>query len=200
MKRTCFFKQYWPAILVGLLLVLGGCIAKEQVVDQALAINSPVKPGLSVYYKYAFYRHLNQMATDEVMIAEGVAGQPIPMLNYQFKGNIFDSKKPKGVGVLLKGYLKIETPGRYHFKAMSNDGVRVTVNQQVVAFDPAVHSDRFSAVEEILLETPGWYPLTVNYYQRKGTARLELHWQPPGAVGFVIVPAEVYGHLDKVDQ
>lgn len=200
MKKTCFSKQYGPVFLASLLFVLSGCGAKEQLADQYLAFNSPVKPGLSVYYRYAFYRHINQMATDKVMITEGEAGQPIPLLNHQFQGNIFGSKKQKGVAVLLTGYLKIETPGSYRFKAMSNDGVQVTVNQQVVAFDPAVHSDRFSPVGEVFLDAPGWYSLKVNYFQRKGTARLELHWQPPGAEGFVVVPAEMYAHLDEPER
>lgn len=191
--------MYRLFLLVGLLLVLSGCGVKDQR-PVLLESNTSVQPGLSVYYRYAFYRHMNQMATDDVMIAEGETGPPIPLLNHQFQGNIFDSKRPKGVGVLLRGYLKIENPGVYRFKAMSNDGIRVIVNQQVVAFDPAVHSDRFSKVGEAHLADPGWYPLTVNYFQRKGTARLELHWQPPGAVDFVVVPAEVYGHLADTEQ
>lgn len=128
------------------------------------------------------------------MLSEGEVGQPVDVLDHQFQGNVFDSKRAKGVGVFLTGYLKMDTPGKYRFQAMSNDGIRVAVNEVVVVHDPTVHSDRFSKVGEVTVVDPGWYPLTVKYFQRKGTARLTLYWQPPGAMDFEIIPAAVYGH------
>lgn len=191
MKKYSFSTIIFPLFLT--LLVLCSCGTVQQVVT-ALPIDSSLKPGLPVYFRYAFYRHINQMASDEVMVTEGKPGKIVPFLDHQFKESVFDSQHAKGVGVFLTGYLKMETPGTYRFKAMANDGIRVLVNGQLVVHDPAFHSDRFSEVGEVTIGKTGWYPITVKYFQRKGTARLTLYWQPPGSANFVVVPAEVYGH------
>ena len=45
---------------------------------------------------------------------------------------------------------------------------------------------------------PGWYPLDILYFERKGTSTLQLFWLPPGASGDrVLVPAEAFGHAGK---
>ena len=199
MERSCsFFKYLLSSILV--FILLNGCILGGEglrvPVSQLPSINNSLEPGLLVYYRYGFYRHLNQMASDEVMVSEGIPGKPVAYLNHQFnKGEIFDSQKQNGVGVFLSGYLKIETPGTYRFQAMSNDGIQVNVNQERVVFDPPVHSDRLSGIGEVKFTDPKWYPIRVKYYQRKGTARLELYWQPPEMKDFEIIPADAYGHI-----
>lgn len=181
-------------LLLLISIVLGGCAGKR-VVFQALPLESTMLPGLPVYYRYAFYRHLNQMASDAKMMAEGEPGKIVALLDHKFEGNVYDSHEAKGVGVFFPGYLKMDRPGTYRFKAMANDGIQVHVNGELVVYDPAVHSDRFSEVGTVAITRPGWYSLTVKYFQRKGTARLTLYWQPPGASDFVVIPAEAYGHL-----
>lgn len=81
---------------------------------------------------------------------------------------------------------------------MSNDGIQVTVNKERVVFDRPVHSDRISETGEVTVTAPRWYPISVKYYQRKGSARLELFWQPPDAKSFEIIPADAYGHIKAV--
>ncbi len=178
---------------------LSACISMEQnplaPVVESLSMETPVEPGLRVYYRFSFYRHIDRMPSDASMMAEGTPGEPVPFLDHRFQESVFDSNAEKGVGVLLQGFLKMDTVGSYHFKAMSNDGIRVTVNGEVVVLDPAVHSDRFSKSGQVAVSKPGWYSFTGKYFQRKGTARLELYWQPPGANTFVIIPASAYGHI-----
>ena len=199
MKNRSSLMNCWAGILL-LFVALSSCVFNEQAPVQPLAeflaMDVPVKQGLPVYFRYSFYRHIDQMPADDSMISEGKAGELVPFLNHRFQASVFDSMSEKGVGVFLRGYLKMDTPGMYRFKAMSNDGVRVVVNGQVVAFDPTVHKDRFSEIGQVNIDKPGWYPLTVKYFQRKGTARLELHWQPPGVADFEVVPAEAYGHVE----
>ncbi len=38
------------------------------------------------------------------------------------------------------------------------------------------------------------------YFQRKGTATLELYWKPPGQedADFVLVPAEAFAHIPEI--
>ncbi len=193
------FSLNYLVILFLFLISLTSCIAMKQNTErplpQSLALDAVVEPGMAVYFRYSFYRHIDKMPTDDSMIAEGKPGQPVTFLNHQFKESVFDSKSEKGVGVFLNGYLKMDVAGTYQFKAMSNDGIRVTLNGEIVVLDPTVHSDRFSDIGQVTIAKPGWYPLTVKYFQRKGTARLELYWLPPGGKDFEIVPAAAYGHI-----
>lgn len=210
MERRCLFVKYFDKVLVllcGMLVVLflNGCILGKQATrlpdSQLPAISSSLEPGLRAYYRYGFYRHLNQMASDEIMLSEGIPGTPVALLNHQFnKGEVFDSGENRGVGVFFSGYLKMDKPGTYRFQAMANDGIRVIVHQQRVVFDPSFHSDRLSGIGEMMIAKPKWYPITVKYFQRKGTARLELFWQPPGSDGFEIIPAHAYGHVKADTQ
>jgi hypothetical protein len=201
MERHCLFGKFWFGCLL-FFLFFSGCVfgnREAKIPDSQLpAITNSLEPGLLVYFRYGFYRHINQMAGNDIMVSEGIQGTPVLSLNHQFTGEIFDSGKEKGVGVLLSGYLKMETPGIYRFQAMSNDGIQVNVNQERVVFDPPVHSDRISETGEVTVSNPRWYPISVKYYQRKGSARLELYWQPPEAKGFVIIPANAYGHIKAV--
>jgi hypothetical protein len=183
-------------MLVLLAFLMQGC-AEKPIVGQVLSLDRSMAPGLPVFYRYAFYRHMNQMASDRKMMAEGEPGQIVSQLDHNFEAeaNIYDSHEAKGVGVFFPGYLKMSVSRVYRFKAMANDGIQVHVNGVRVVYDPAVHSDRYSGVGEISISAPGWYPLAVKYFQRKGTARLTLYWQTPGATDFVVIPAEALGHL-----
>jgi len=190
--------------LLLVLVILSGCIiGKEGAILPAPEqedIMRSLEPGLIPHYRYSFYRTLDQMPTDASMVSDGQQGQPVLFLNHTFTGNIFDSQKDKGVGVYMSGYLQMKTKGTYRFQAMSNDGIRVIVNQEVVVIDPKVHPDRLSDIGEISIPAPGWYPITVKYFQRKGTARLELYWQLPESDALEIVPPEAYGHKQVVQK
>lgn len=186
-------------ILLLFFFLMCSCVSMKQDTErplpQSLTLDTAVTPGLPVYFRYSFYRHIDRMPTDDSMMTEGKPGQPVAFLNHQFKESVFDSNNEKGVGAFLSGYLKMDIAGNYQFKAMSNDGIRVIVNGEIVVLDPTVHSDRYSDIGQVAVDKPGWYPLTVKYFQRKGTARLELYWKPPGGKDFEIIPATAYGHI-----
>jgi hypothetical protein len=77
---------------------------------------------------------------------------------------------------------------------MSNDGVEIRVAGNRVAYDPTVHGDRSTDPIDLQVNAPGWYPIQVRYYQRKGTATLIFKWHVPGSDGFTAVPPTAYGH------
>ncbi len=187
-------------ILLLFVALTSSCVSMKQDTERplpkSLTLDTVVSPGLPVYFRYSFYRHIDKMPTADSMMNEGKPGQQVAYINHQFKESVFDSGSEKGVGVFLNGYLKMDVAGTYQFKAMSNDGIRVMVNGEIVVLDPTVHSDRFSDSGQVAIDKPGWYPLTVKYFQRKGTARLELYWQPPGMADFIIIPAAAYGHIE----
>ena len=120
----------------------------------------------------------------------GWTGNPILILNHRFgKGEVFDSGSSRGVGMEITGFIHFSGPGPYIFKAKSNDGVRITIN------DEEFHSDRYSQPGTVEVKKSCWYPLVISYFQRKGTAMLELYWKTPAASTFSIVPAEAYTHM-----
>ena len=94
----------------------------------------------------------------------------------------------------MKGYLNLTEPGIYEFQALSNDGVILKMSGQTVLSDPAQHSDNLSNIGKVTVTTPGWYPITVEYFQRKGTATIKLYWRKPGEEKLKIVPAVAFAH------
>lgn len=157
--------------------------------------DAALQPGLAVLYFNEFFRHLDQMPKGARAQKEGKIGKPIPMLNHQFgKEEVFDSGRKEGVGVQLTGFLKLSQIGEYGFQARSNDGIRVSLDDHVMIDDPNVHSDRWSNQAVVAIVKPGWYSLQVLYFQRKGTAAIELYWRRPGDTKFEIIPPAAYAH------
>lgn len=206
--KTKTFKGKWrrlrwgfqPAIVMILsaLLFLSACAktAGDVKLNKVRVDAAEVKPGLAVLYFEDFYRHISQMPTGEAALKEGKPGKPIPHLNHRFgEGPVFDSGLNRGVGVQMNGFIKFPSSGKYLIRARSNDGIRIFINNQKVIDDPTVHADTFSAAAQIDIDKTGWYPLFLQYFQRKGTATLELYWQGPGQADFSIVPADAFGHI-----
>ena len=169
--------------------------------ERELSDDKVLKPGLSAIYIYKFFRHIDQMPVlDPKMTAEKV-GKPILVLNYRFgEGElIFDSGVSQGIGIQMNGFLKFSEAGKYGMMALSNDGIRVQICGETILVDPNVHSDRFSPQAVLDIPKPGWYPVMIQYFQRKGTAAIEMHWKLPGKADFSVIPAEVYAHAPTSD-
>lgn len=180
------------AALLGTLLLAGGSHAEP--VDPAA-----LQPGLIATYNYRYggVRHLDEVPWDEVK-ESGWNANPIPYLDHNFRNQkIFDSGVEEQVVMFITGYIHLSQPGTYSFVVKSNDGARVFIDGQKVLDDPDVHRDRFSEPGIFTVSTPGWYPLDVQYFQRKGTAALSLYWQPPGTASLVPVPAEALRHKPR---
>jgi hypothetical protein len=78
--------------------------------------------------------------------------------------------------------------------ALSNDGIRVEICGKMILTDPRVHSDRLSPQAILDIPKPGWYPIMIQYFQRKGTAAIELQWKLPEKADFSVIPADAYAH------
>lgn len=156
-----------------------------------------LKKGLAtVYYLEYFERNLDGVPEKRSHKYPRKQGKPITELNHQFgKEKVFDSGTNRGVAMRLTGYLKFDQQGQYEFQALSNDGVMVKIDDQVVIDDAEQHSDRLSNVGYVTIDQPGYYPLKVEYFQRKGTAALKLFWKTPDSEEFVSIPAQTYVHL-----
>lgn len=157
-----------------------------------------LQPGLQPRYFTKFMaRDVRELPEDADPQLKSWLGEPIAQLNNQFgESEVFGSGLSRGVGMRMRGALFFPTPGPYAFQALSNDGIQMFLGNRLVVSDPVQHSDRLSK-QEVSVDIPaaGWYPVQIDYFQRKGTAALQLFWTTPDNATMTIVPADAYGHL-----
>ena len=193
--------RFGRPLLAAVLLVLSGgfCGVQAQNVTGLNPVEvaaDKLRPGLAVRYFFQDFKHVDAMPTGAAIAKDGRLGKPILQLHQRSsKGALFDSGANELFGMHITGLIRLERAGDYVFVAKSNDGVRVQLGDKRIIDDPEVHADRFSIPTTVKIVKPGWYPLTVQYFQRKFTAALELHWQAPGENEFSPVPAEVFRHV-----
>lgn len=158
-----------------------------------------MQPGLTVTYYLKFFKrsvkYLRQMKEGEF---SAIQGEPILQLNHQFGDrDVFDSGTSRGVAMHMKGYFFFPEPGRYEMQALSNDGVIVTLADQPIISDPRQHSDQLSDIASFHIEQKGWAPISVEFFQRKGTSALKLYWKTPAGKEFIPAPKSSFGHLKQ---
>ena len=155
-----------------------------------------LQPGLDVVYFFDYSaRNLDVMPEYNPAKPRGTKGAPISNLNHHFGyGQVFNSGVSQEVGMRFTGWIHLAQSGEYAFQALSNDGIRVFIGGQKILDDPTQHSDRLTGPVVSRIQNPGWHPIRVDYFQRKGTAAIVLSWQPPGSDGFVPIPPEMLAH------
>lgn len=154
--------------------------------------------GLATRYYLDFKkRHLLYLPTVEQFA--GKKGKPTLEVNHQFgKERVFESGTNRSVGMRFSGYLYFDKTGTYAFQALSNDGVILYLDGKMLLNDPQQHSDRLSNIGTVKIPETGYYPIILEYFQRKGTAALKLFWKIPESDEMIIVPAATYWHhIDK---
>ena len=148
-----------------------------------------LKPGLAVAYTYMMFENVKDVAR----LGKGKPGEPIAKLDHKSdSGNVLTANQAMGVGAQISGFIKLEA-GTYIFKILSNDGVRLLIGGVQLHEDGGVHGDTMSPPVELAVPQAGWYPIAIEYFQRKGTSALRLLWKPPGGAE-AVVPAEAYAH------
>lgn len=189
-------------VLMWAILAVSSCALQRQ--EAALSPLTPemadtVQPGLVPrYFAKFFARNVEELPADTNTRFKSRLGEPIPQLNHQFgKGEVFDSGVNRGVGIRMRGVLHFPSPGTYTFQALSNDGIKMLLGDTVVVSDPVQHSDQLSGETSIEIPAAGWYPVRLDYFQRKGTAALKLFWKTPENTTMTVVPANAYGHLPE---
>ena len=170
--------------------------AAAQFVKPASPQPEAIQPGLAVCYINEFIRHIDEMVEWEGY-KDCEPGPVLEMINSHVgKGDVLTSGSDDGVMAKITGFIRFDEPGFYAFAFESNDGVRLEIDGYKVVEDPDVHADRFSDIGEISVPEPGWYSLTIRYFERKNTSTLKFHWAPPGSEGTMpVVPADALGHL-----
>jgi hypothetical protein len=176
------------ATTVGAELLTGLKAAEPQPSAEQLA------PGLAVGYVYGRFNHINEFKTKKFE-----PGKPLLQLDYRMRdGAVLTTKERDQVGALITGFIRFEKAGTYGFDVTSNDGVRVEIGDKLLYEDPTVHSDDTSDRIDVKIDQPGWYPVRILYFEKKGTATLVLRWVPPGGDSKtkpVPVPAAALAYL-----
>lgn len=82
------------------------------------------------------------------------------------------------------GFVKIDTAGSWTFSTLSNDGVRLWIDDSLVIN----HWDQHTAtVDSATLNlTPGWHAVRLEHFQQNGTVAMELRFAGPGQADTVI--------------
>ncbi len=166
-----------------------------------------VQPGLAVRYYFAMFDFMWEMER-LVRSRDGHPGEPILKIDTFFEEydeKVFTSDRSQGVGALINGLINFPEAGLYHLAVLSNDGIRIELGGKFLFEDPDKHlnGNRLSDPIPVEIAEAGWYPININYFQKKGTWALDLLWSKPGEVvgeELPIVPAEAYGHLPNTEH
>lgn len=158
-----------------------------------------LKPGLAVSYHMGRFSTLGEMM-GIIGKSAGDKGAPLPTLDYQGpEGSlVMTSTRRDTVGALINGFIKFPEPGTYVFKVMSNDGVSIDIGGRNIFEDGGVHTTDYSDGLPVKVDAPGWYPIHVKYFQKKGGYALGVYWRTPNGGGrYVTVPPEMYAHIEE---
>jgi hypothetical protein len=194
-------KIIWVSLMILLSLGMGQVIAKPVEVTglvpgKELSDDSALKPGLLPIYIYKLFKTVEEMPKLDINTTKEKVGEPILFLDHTFGKTdpVFDSGVTQGIGIQMNGFLRFSEPGKYTLKTRSNDGISVWIRDKRIIWHSNVHTDRFSEEVVLDIQKPGWYPLTIKYFNRAGTAAIGMYWKQPGKDNFSVIPAEAYSH------
>jgi RNase P/RNase MRP subunit p29 len=162
---------------------------------QVPAAGSDRKPGLEVCYMYKLIRHVDEII-EWAKTLKCEPGASLAKLDfYGGESKVLTSSQEDGVMARITGLIHLEKAGAYKFAFESNDGARLKIDGKQIVEDPDVHDDRFSELGTMQVAKPGWYPISVDFFERKSTWTLRLLWRLPGGEGSLDpVPAEALAH------
>lgn len=156
-----------------------------------------LQPGLAVGYVYADFNHVDQVV-EAIQAKTPSAGIPIATLdNRRGKtGGVLTAKPNKFVGAHIHGLIRFPAAGTYEFVIRTNDGSRLLIGDQMLLEDPPPHAERDIGPAAVNIAQPGWYPITIYYYQRKDSWLLQVKWSGPGLSGEMApVGADYLAHI-----
>jgi serine/threonine-protein kinase len=138
------------------------------------------------------------------LIMQGYLGEKFEKLVYtqvspaiDFQCNTNNGQPPAWSGgpsehfsVRWTGWIRIQEPGKYFFKAMSDDGVRLFIDDVQIFEDWDPHAPRQAAAMADL--TKGQHKIRVDYYNAGLSGTMTLSWQPPSASAPVVIPPDAF--------
>ena len=85
--------------------------------------------------------------------------------------------RPDKFGLIYKGQIDLPEDGQYHFKALSDDGIRVLIDGKEVVADPIKHKAREATGTATL--KAGQHDIEIQYFQWKRKYALQLSYITP---------------------
>jgi hypothetical protein len=100
--------------------------------------------------------------------------------------------KPDNFSVRWTGQVLAPVTGSYTFVTVSDDGVRLWVNGQLVINNWTDHAQTTKTSAPIALVAGLKYAVTMEYYEHPGSAVAKLGWAYPGQATQVIPQSRLY--------
>ena len=186
--------------LIASLLFLAACASETAELPPAPLPAAPqpsqasLRDGLAVQYYYSSFDHVRDLE-GTMDYKDGKAGAALESLSHRMDdGSVLTSGSSDFVGAHITGYLLLAEAGTYQFQVTNNDGVRVHLGGARIHDDPGTGPARTSAPISVGVTQPGWYEIEIWYFEKRGTATLEILWNSPSDGGFVEIPAAVMRH------
>ncbi len=144
--------------------------------------DAPIRAGTGTGLTGAYYNNMTLSGTAKFTRVEAV----------DFTWN---SKPGPGVSsnqysVRWTGYFEAPATGTYTFQTVSDDGVRLWINNAQVINNWTDHTATTNTAAPMNLLAGFRYPITMEYYDNTGSAVARLLWRTPGNATFVTVPKE----------
>jgi YVTN family beta-propeller protein len=87
------------------------------------------------------------------------------------------------------GVIEVPTTGNYFFQTVSDDGVRLWVNNVKMIANWTTHTSTVNTSKKIALTAGQRVPVTLEYFDNSGPAEIRLRWKVPGTSTYVPLPA-----------
>jgi hypothetical protein len=152
-----------------------------------------LKPGLAVAYAYP--RDVKTLANAKSALKSAEKGPALKGMSYAdtTAGDLtLTSKSAEKVAAAISGFIRFDAPGTFKVNVISNDGVMASIGGKEIAYNDDIHACEPAGVKEVIVPVAGWYAFEATYFQRKGTACLEMDWNAGGRMG--LVPDSAFAH------
>jgi len=165
--------------------------ATAQVILEVLEPRVPENPiGASAGLAAAYYTITSEVVLPNFALRTPYATTAVASLDYPASvGGFASSGRTDHVGARFTGWITVPESGAWDFFLTSDEGARVSIGSRVVVNHDGLHS--FTTRMGTVALDAGTHAITVDYFERTGTAGLRLAWRSPDGI-FQTVPASAY--------
>lgn len=90
------------------------------------------------------------------------------------------------------GLILVPTTGNYIFRTISDDGVKLYINNNLIINDWTDHGATTDNSSSITLQANTYYPITMEFYENGGSATAQLQWITPTNPTAVAIPSSQF--------
>ena len=159
-----------------------GLTATATVAIAVASLRTPENPvGTSSQIDAAYYAILNEVVIPDFSLRTPFAIGTVGAVNFALTfGNFATSDRSDLVGARFSGWLSVPTSGNWRLYAASDEGSRISIGASVVVDNDGVHG--YSERSGVIALAAGMHAITIDYFERTGSAGLVASWQGPDGV------------------